>query len=205
MTLGEITDAYAELGKSLRRTFWSAGVLAIASLALFVSVLFPVKAKVTSATFQVGGSFPPPVGQPQPGQPPVTGFMTAQFDLEFPKKMRGQLVEIESVAFHDEKGKRLGQVKVEGINRRLRIRPTGPSPRPGVAPLSPGMSLTVKPVEGKLHLWPLEGAIVTFNAVSRTTFGIQAGQRIYAVVSGKSGIRGFDVRTPVGETRGFGL
>lgn len=206
MTLGEITGAYSELGKSLRRTFWFAAVLAVASFLMVVSVLLPVKAKVTSAIFQVGGSsFAPPGAQPQPGQPPIAGFFTAQFDLEIPKRMKGQLIEIETVAFHDEKGKRLGELRVESINRRLRVRPTGPSPAPGSPPGAPGLSLTVKPVEGKLHLWPLEAGIVNFNAVSRTTMGIQPGQRIYAVVSGRSGVRGFEVRTSVGEARGFGL
>lgn len=206
MTLGEITDAYSELGKSLRRTFWFAGALAAASLLLVVSVLLPVKAKVTTAIFQVGGSsFAPPGLPPQAGQPPIAGFFTAQFDLEIPKRLKGQLIAIESVTFHDEKGKRLGEVKVENINRRLRVRPTGPSPAPGSPPGAPGLSLTVKPVEGKLHLWPLEAGIVNFSAVARTTMGIQAGQRIYAVVSGRSGVRGFEVRTSTSEARGFGL
>ena len=207
MTIAEIKDAYAELGKQQRGTFLVAAVIALLSLLMLISAAIPAKAEVTSTNYQVGGgSFTPPPGAniPPGASNTVPGFLTAQFDLKINKKFKGQVIDIRRVTFYDEKGKRLGEVAVENINRRLRIQPTT-TPIPGRPSTNEQFSLTVEPVQGKMHLWPLEEGIVNFNAVARRNFGVKAGQKIYAVVSGKSGIRGFEIKAPTSEARGFGF
>ena len=178
------------------------GAAALVALGLIFCViaLLPPKAKPDAVSYQIAGigSRPAPPGQPPPAAAPAPQtLLTGSFKITIGSRLKGQRVEFKKVAFFLEGGKQLMEVPVAQLTRQLTTRS-----KVGDKEV---VGQNAEVVTGSLFLWPLEDGTVSFGVVSPKSIDIKAGQKVYAEVKGKSGVRSFTIKMPVKETQGFGF
>ncbi len=178
-----------------------AGTLAVllAGAIFGVSAMTPPSFEVTESYYQSGRSQVPQTSPPQaPGPVPLSeGFLTSLFTVEVGGKMKSQRLAFQKVVYFSEDGKRLGEATITSVTRNLRVRKSDPAPGQP-APTAPPPEI----VKGKLFLWPLEEASLRVATFTQKDFGVTADDRVYAEIHGRSGVRAFKIKTPVGDASG---
>lgn len=198
MNLREIRAAYQEMSRPKRKRFLLSLLTGFVSTMLFLLGLLPPKAEVKQAIYQSTLAVQPP-GQPPSGGtvPGIPGFLSGTFSVEVSKRVRGQRIRLKEVTFFDADGTDIGKATVEGINKVVRLKETE-------APQREPLTGIPEPVEKVLFLWPFESAQLSFVGVVRDGPAVKQGQRIYAEVKGRIGIRPFKLRTPTREIGSLG-
>jgi hypothetical protein len=104
-------------------------------------------------------------------------------------------VTLDEAVLYSKEGKRLGSIPTSACQRLFKTEVTStPAPQRPRQPQKPA-SITQQPFTGALSLYPLESASLRCGFFSIEKFGLQPGQTIFAVITGRSGFRHFQLKT----------
>jgi hypothetical protein len=179
-----------------RRTVLALYVTLALGLLVLGAEFLPPRVALTQAAFRLvqPQTATPAQARPTPARPLPT-FLTAGFSLEVAKRLKGQKVTLDQAVLYSKEGKRLGSIPTSACQRLFETEATSTPASQPARQSQKLASITQQPFTGALFLYPLESASLRCGFFSIEKFGLQPGQTIFAVITGRSGFRHFHLKT----------